>query len=138
MNYDWASGVQVEKFLANSQSQEEILNRTIEQQSNQENFVTDRTTIDLAAYTIAELQGNTEKIEKIVTKCKEMVHNYTHLILCPWKAVPLESNGVRTIDPYYQFIIHSLIFSLIKEWNLNAIILTEENKDDIIKDIGKN
>jgi adenylate kinase family enzyme len=54
--YDYSSGQQVEKFLATNELQNEILKRTIKQQSI-ESFVTDRTALDLTAYAIVEMEG---------------------------------------------------------------------------------
>lgn len=121
--YDWSSGVYVEKFLAREECQDELLEKTISRESNDESFVTDRTCIDLAAYAVAELNNKTEKVDEIVRACRSHASSYTHLILCPWGIVPLENNGVRTVDPWYQFMIHSIMLGFLREWNLKYHIV---------------
>lgn len=116
--YDWGSGVYVERFLARKECQDQILRGTVAQQEKHESFVTDRTSIDLAAYAIAELRDETEKVNEIVAVCRGYAETYTHLLLCPWGVVPLEGNGIRTIDPWYQFTIHSLMLGVLDEWGI--------------------
>jgi len=116
--YDWAGGVYVEKFLALEECQDEILKRTVEVQKKHESFVTDRTSIDLAAYAIAELHHHPDKVNAVVAACRSHAKTYTHLIFCPWGLVPLESNQVRTVNPWYQFCVHSLMLGVLREWGL--------------------
>ena len=100
--YDYMSGVQVERFLANGSRQEELLKRTLEGQTVCGSWVTDRTTVDLAAYAICELYDHDPiMVRKIINSCRKPSKTYTHLFLCPWKDIPIMANNRRTLNPWY-------------------------------------
>jgi len=83
LGYRWDGSMQVEEFLANEQCQEEILDLTEKAHAEAGNFVTDRTFVDIAAYTIAMNTKNVDFIERIECKCFASAKNYTDVILCP-------------------------------------------------------
>ena len=118
--YDWSSEVHVERFLANSGCQKELLDKSIEIESQHDNFVVDRTSIDFAAYAIAESCWNTDEILKLINICEHHARSYTHLILCMWGLVPPEDNKVRTLNPWYQFLIHTIEIGLISSWGMDV------------------
>lgn len=122
--YDYASGIQVERFLAANGRQEEILKATVAQQTAAAQFVTDRTFVDLAAYAICELHDHdTGTLLKMCETCREHVSVYTHLFVCPWIRQDLKANGKRTLNVWYQFLVHSLEHSLMDEWGVKFHVL---------------
>lgn len=126
LGYDWSSGIYVEKFLAEEECQSEMLYLTIEREIKHEDFITDRTSVDLAAYAIAELnEKNPDLVEDFVEQCKKHTENYTHLIFCPWGITKLENNNIRTLNQWYQFEIHAIMLALLKEWNLSFLTITK-------------
>ena len=134
--YDYSSGVQVERFLAAPSRQMEMLTKTITEQNGTDDFVTDRTFIDLAAYAIAELSdGDEGLLRRIYGACHSQSTIYTDLILCPWYDVPVVNNAKRTLNPWYQFKVHSLLVSLVSEWNLKCLVLKSDNLDERVKEI---
>ncbi len=142
--YEHGCGVQVEKFLAQEGRQEALLKRTVADQSKTESFVTDRTVVDLAAYAVAELHSSDpKKVSSLVEKCKCETHIgiYSHLIVCPWGLSPLKNNARRTLNPWYQFIIHSLGLSLMDMWGVKfSLLKSVEEKArvaEVLKIIGR-
>jgi len=127
--YDWSSEVHVERFLANSGCQKELLESSMKIELQHERFVVDRTSIDFASYAIAESCWNTGEVHKLINTCEHHARTYTHLILCMWGLVPPEDNNVRTLNMWYQFNIHSLIVGLLKKWNLPYFELHETGDD---------
>ena len=121
--YDYSSGIQIERFLAHTGRQNEILRRTLEQQSIPE-FVTDRTVIDLAAYALSEMRENTDAMKHIVETCRKNTTLYTHLLLCPWQDAPLTDNGKRTLNPWYQFVIHAIERGIMDDWGCKYHIMS--------------
>lgn len=115
--YDYSSGIQVERFLAQQGIQNELLRKTLEQQAK-EQFVTDRTVIDLAAYVLCEMSKDENTVRHIYDTCKKRAMMYTHLVLCPWQDVPVSNNQKRTLNPWYQLMIHTIERGLMDEWNL--------------------
>lgn len=130
--YDYASGQQVEKFLATHEHQHEILARTREQQSVEE-FVTDRTAIDLAAYAILEMDGPL-KVKKYVAACRELAEVYTHVVFCPWQDREILDNRKRTLDPWYQFAVHSVQLQVIEMFCMPMLTLFESEAEDRVKE----
>ena len=119
LNYQWDGDVYVERFLAQRGCENEILDKTLEREATYDSFVTDQTCISVAAYTLLEAHQYTDTVEEIVGICQECARTYTHLVLCPWGFVPLESNDVRTLNPWYQFTVHNIILGLLHEWDLD-------------------
>lgn len=134
--YDFSSGIQIERFLANSGRQNEILRRTLEQQREAPDFVTDRTVVDLAAYVMCEMHDmDVMAVSRLMETCKKSVSGYTHLVVCPWKNAPVEDNRRRTLNPWYQFLIHLVEMGLVMEWGCEAIILKSHGTEERVREI---
>jgi len=139
--YDYSSGIQIERFLANAGRQNEILRRTIEQQQVTD-FVTDRTVVDLAAYAVCEIHhSDVAVLRRIMDTCKKNVSLYTHLVLCPWRDVPVADTQKRTLNPWYQFLIHAVERGILDEWGCKYQILKSDSRDsrlqEIMVEVGK-
>jgi hypothetical protein len=134
--YDYGSGIQIERFLANTGRQNEILRRTIEQQSVPE-FVTDRTVVDLAAYAICEMHhSDVTALRRIIETCRKNVSNYTHLFLCPWMDLPVSATQKRTLNPWYQYLIHVVERGILDEWGCKYHILVAEEREKRLLEIA--
>lgn len=123
--YDYASGVQVEKFLQTKSRQIEILNETIKQ-INHESFITDRGLIDLAAYAMVGVDNlEAQDIDRILCMCKANIHKYTHIFL--FKPGELIDNQKRTLNKHYQNLIYTVELGVFNDWNVKFNIV--ENND---------
>ena len=133
--YSFASGIQIERFLANSGRQNEILRRTIEQQRS-EQFVTDRTVVDLAAYVVCELYDkDVAEVKRLLDTCRKNVSTYTHLFLCPWRDTPVQDNKRRTLNPWYQFLVHLAEVGMLKEWGCEFVVLENNSTTERMAEI---
>lgn len=130
--YDYSSGIQIERFLANTGRQNEILRLTLEQQ-NVPSFVTDRTVIDLAAYALCEMRENSDAVKYIVETCRKNVANYTHLFLCPW-CDTLTDNGKRTLNPWYQLVVHSIERGIMDDWGCKYFVMPITENDQRVQE----
>jgi nicotinamide riboside kinase len=134
--YDYASGMQVERFLASSSRQNEILAKTIESQPANGVFVADRTVIDLAAYAIVELHNEGPVLlRKIIHACRKHVPVYTHLFLCQWMDVPVSDNHLRTLNPWYQYMIHILDKGVMADWGIKYTVLESAGTDKRVAEV---
>jgi deoxyadenosine/deoxycytidine kinase len=134
--YDYGSGIKIERFLSDVSRQKEIMKRTIQEQGECDQFVTDRTVIDLAAYAICELHPQDVKaLRHIYDTCMGFSDRYTHLIVCPWSDVPIEDNRKRTINAWYQFVIAGMDLGILREWGLEFVVLESEGYEARMKDI---
>ena len=128
--YDYGSGIQIERFLADSKRQLEIFEKTSESHNERDSFITDRTPVDLAAYALSELHDSDPALlRQIVESSRRLVSRYTHLFLCPWKDKPIENNKRRTLNPWYQYLIHGLELGLMAEWRVRYMILKHESQE---------
>jgi len=136
--YDYNSGVQVERFLAQGSRQDRIFKRTVEEQKKHVSFVTDRTVIDLAAYAIVELyDSDPKKVEKMFRACNKHVSRYTHIVVCPWGIKPLLDNKLRTLNSWYQYIISSLCLNILNHWRVPFHVLQSLDERQRIKEVLK-
>ena len=120
--FKYGMGLTVEQFLCTPDRQGMLAENKRVMESHYDDFVTDRSWLDLAAYCV---QGMLEKekfdISEFLNECQEEVEKYDIIIHIPWGRQPLESNGTRTIDPWFQFIIDSIICRLAMLWDVKLI-----------------
>lgn len=136
--YDYGSGVQVERFLSSSGRQCEILAKTLGQQAVKGigSFITDRTTVDLAAYAVAGLHDSDPSLlRRVLKKCKDGSRHYTHLFLCPWIDEPLDDNHKRTLNPWYQYQIHLLELGIMRDWGMAFTVLQGKSVEDRVEEV---
>ena len=135
--YDYSSCIQVERFLANTGRQNEILRRTLEQQSVDE-FVADRTVVDLAAYMMCEMHSQEdEALRDVLKTCREKVSTYTHLLFCPWEDRPVAGNQKRTLNPYYQYLIHLTERGIICDWECSYHLMLADTPENRLEEALK-
>lgn len=131
----YGSGTQIERFLAHSNRQEEILQKTITSQKLKTSFVTDRTAIDLTAYAVCELYDcDLPVLAKIHTECRNLVSWYTHLFVCPW-VMTMVDNERRTLNPWYQFMIHVVERGVLDDWGVPYNVLEETGLERRVKEV---
>jgi len=134
--FDYASGEQVECFLSQNGRPDKIMKKLQEMEAGTEQFVTDRMFVDLAAYAITELyETDSKKVEQIFNLCKSEMKKYTHVIVCPWGKNPIKDNRVRTLNPWYQFIVHSIEVGLLDLWGIGYHQVKSVSEQDKLKEI---
>lgn len=125
-----ARGVIAEKGKPETLSKEElddfelvIMKRQIEAENSMEDFISDRTVIDVLAY------ANTMCRPSMTARLKEMVE--LHLETNPYDLVfyipiefPLEKDGIRFEYEHYQKIIDLQILKYLKRYKIPYITLT--------------
>lgn len=123
--------------------QMELLLLRKERLKNMDSFVTDRSPIDNLVYFISQLGSfmTENDMKQYMSICEESLQIYTNGIFIPFnKSIPLEDDGARITNRYYQQYINS-IFNLviydenylslcknciikIEDWNLNRRLET--------------
>jgi len=113
-----------------------MLERTLELHTGDGSFVTDRTLVDLAAYAVCELHASdTRRVRRIFDACRQGVRVYTHLFVCPWLERPLEDNRRRTLNPWYQFVIHGIALGLLQRWGASYRLVDEEETSERVAEL---
>jgi GTPase SAR1 family protein len=75
----------------------------------QVNIITDRTVIDVMAFTRAAESISYYESEKFNELARNLLHEYDYLFYVSPEGVEIEDNGVRTTDAGYREVIDSLI-----------------------------
>jgi len=96
--------------------QKEVLERKIKLETEHSHFISDRTTLDNAAYCLrwlAREEGIDSWMEDYIKKCFDHAKEaYDVIVICPWGAIPLEDDGIRSGKRWYQYEIQKLIEGL--------------------------
>lgn len=122
--YEYGSDVTVEKFLATPDRQRKIFDYKKKLETEAEKFITDRSWVDQAAYAILELNNQPGfDLTTYVDDCREESQRLDMIVYVPWNCRPLEPNNLRTLNPWYQLTVDSVIFNLLHRWNVEYITL---------------
>ena len=137
LGYDYDSCECVEKFLSSKDIEYSIVDKKVRQEQllEKDGFITDRTTLECFAYALLSVDKYGEdEISTLERVCKENMKLYSHLFYFPYKGGWLESNGVRTVNTYFQWKIDMLIRGLIEDWGIKVETMPMvENKADYIE-----
>ena len=80
-----------------------------------ENFITDRTVIDVMAFTKAAKSINYYEAETFCSLAKNLLHEYDYIFYVSPVGVEIEDNGVREMDIEYRKLIDFLISLNLRE-----------------------
>ena len=104
-----------------------------------ENIITDRTVIDVMAFTMnAKSIGHYDK-EIFESYAKEFIREYDYIFYISPHSIPVEDNGVRETDEHYRDLIDFTITTLIKRYGYMANKIekisgsTDERVEQILK-----
>ena len=81
----------------------------------QENIITDRTVVDVIAFTKSAKSISWTQGKEFESLAKNLISDYDYLFYVSPKGVELEDNGVRTIDKKYRMEIDKAIKDIIKD-----------------------
>ena len=82
----------------------------------QDNIITDRTVIDVMAFTKCAGSINALDKEKYEDYASEFISDYDYIFYISPEGIPVEDNGVRTIDEHYRDIIDLTINNVINRY----------------------
>jgi GTPase SAR1 family protein len=108
----------------------------------QDNIITDRTVIDVMAFTMNAKSIDYKDKESFEDYAVEFLREYDYIFYISPDGIPIEDNGVRETDEHYRDIIDFTITTLIKRYGhrINNIEIikgsTEERIEQILKFTG--
>ena len=108
----------------------------------QDNIITDRTILDVIAFTNSSKSIDYKDKEAFEQYAIEFLREYDYIFYISPEGIPIEDNGVRETDEYYRDLIDFSITTLIKRYGhrINNIEVikgsTEERIEQILKFIG--
>ena len=80
----------------------------------QDNIITDRTIIDVMAFTQNAKSIPYQDKDKFVDYAKEFIREYDYIFYISPEGLPIEDNGVRETDEHYRDLIDFTISHLLK------------------------
>ena len=103
-----------------------------------ENIITDRTVIDVMAFTQASKSINYVDKEDFINHAKNLISEYDHIFYVSPEGVEIENNGVRETDAEYRDLIDFIIKSTINRYNhriknLHRILGSTEERIKLIQ-----
>jgi nicotinamide riboside kinase len=103
-----------------------IKKKDIEKGSN--NFITDRSFIDIAAYWIVRDNNPEEPVDNniklnLLGECRHQSLKYDIHFYLPFGIIPFKSDGYRSEDILFHQMIDLKIMDLLYHWNINFITL---------------
>ena len=108
----------------------------------QENIITDRTVIDVMAFTLNAKSINHQDKEAFETYASEFVREYDYIFYISPYGIDIEDNGVRETDEHYRDLIDFTITTLIKRYGHRCNVVekisgsTEERIQQILNITG--
>ena len=108
----------------------------------QDNIITDRTILDVIAFTNSAKSIDYKDKEAFEQYAIEFLREYDYIFYISPEGIAIEDNGVRETDEYYRDLIDFSITTLIKRYGhrINNIEVikgsTEERIEQILKFIG--
>ena len=85
-----------------------------------DNIITDRTIIDVMAFTLNAKSIQDEEKKIFENYAKELISEYDYIFYISPDGIPIEDNGVRETDEHYRDVIDFTISSLIKKYGHRA------------------
>jgi GTPase SAR1 family protein len=108
----------------------------------QDNIITDRTILDVIAFTNSAKSIDYKDKEAFEQYAVEFLREYDYIFYISPEGIPIEDNGVRETDEYYRDIIDFSITTLIKRYShrMDKVEVikgnTEERIEQILKFVG--
>ena len=105
----------------------------------QDNIITDRTILDVIAFTNSAKSIDYKDKEAFEQYAIEFLREYDYIFYISPEGIPIEDNGVRETDEYYRDIIDFSITTLIKRYGhrINNIEVIKGSTEERIKQILK-
>ena len=107
-----------------------------------ENIITDRTIIDVLAFTSVAKSISFNDYDDFETLALKVLKDYDYIFYVDPEGIPMEDNGVREVDLEFRKDIDDVIYALLDRWdhcikNLHTIKgTTEERVEQILHITG--
>lgn len=100
-----------------------------------DNLLTDRTVIDVIAFTMESKSIPFNQKLLFRDLYKELISEYDYIFYISPEGIPIEDNGVRTVDPIYRNKIDQSILSIIKPFKYYTLSGSTEERISQIREV---
>lgn len=106
-------------------------------ETNKDNFITDRSFVDSAAYWLTrDAAGESNNIvEPFLSYCREKSNAYDLHVFCPTGIINVEQDGYRTNDLLQYQLVSDNIKKCLISWKLEYIELSFKNLDERVRTV---
>jgi nicotinamide riboside kinase len=107
----------------------EYLRRKLAMEKNRDSYLVERSFVDVAAYWLIRNHTGSDDPDtgRIVEQCRSASKRYSLHIYCPFGVVPFEADGYRSEDMNFHHNVDDKIRTLLEEWDIRFITLTESD-----------
>jgi hypothetical protein len=103
--------------------QHAYLDRKIERESHRQNYITDRSFVDVAAYWLEYTSGDDLKNDEFVCRCRDESRRYDLHLYFPSGLIRFEHDGARSLDPEVHRRIDERILTLLSAWSIRPLVI---------------
>jgi hypothetical protein len=109
-----------------------VLHWQIAHEKDYQRFITDRTTVDNAAYFERYMRGavSEREYDAYMTTAREHARSYTHLIYFPVMWTDIEKDGFRDTDPTERIAVDTTVMEMVERFDVEDRLYTV-TKDDV-------
>lgn len=103
------------------------LDEKIQLEENMDNYISDRSYVDIAAYWVIRdaIDEPESRKETMVERCKILAQHYDLHIFLPFGIIPFEYDGYRSKNIKQDQQISNQILCFLEKWKLDYIIINE-------------
>ena len=110
--------------------QTRFVQQKIENEQGRDNFITEHSYVDCAAYWVVRDRIQTPasvQEDDLTARCRQFASLYAIHILLPFGAVPFQPDGYRSTDVHLHRRIANQITQFLASWQLPHVVLQEPN-----------
>lgn len=100
-----------------------------------ENMITDRTIIDVIAFTLNSKEMNHNEKMLFMSYSRQFIKDYDYIFYVDPEGVSIEDNGVRETNPEYRDLIDSTICDTLNSYGWDKIYKVKGTTEERIKSI---
>jgi predicted ATPase len=114
-----------------------LLEEKVKLENLETNYITDRSTVDLAAYwLIRDVKGGlSEEDERYISDCKAFASKYDLHLHLPFGAIPFTDDGHRPKERLFNECICRTVNRLLYQWNLPHLRLESVDRLERVREV---
>ncbi|XCN74149.1 MAG: AAA family ATPase [Candidatus Electrothrix aestuarii] len=130
-NMDKMSILQKKKFQIEYFKKKKLL------EEKKDNFITERSFVDVAAYWSVKnlFIDSIDEHNEFILSCLKKSLNYDLHIFIPFGLIPFQPDGYRSNDLEFHKKIDRQIFSYLEDWSINYIEIKKSSVEERVKEV---
>ena len=107
----------------------EYYKKKLELEENQDNYLTDRSFVDIAAYWLVRdtYDQSSQEQNLLLKPCKNLALKYDYTFYLPTGIIDFEKDGYRPERPEFNELVDNKIRNFLKEWKINYYTIKDKS-----------